>query len=96
MFFKKKAKIPSRPWICGTPLAQAIQKKDKRAVKMALDYQYSEEFAIYDWDLKYKDLKEIEKDEIQKEIEKLKKFQKEIGFGPWYHENDIEEKINFN
>ena len=95
MFFKKKEQIPRRPWMCGTPMAQAIEKRDKSAVKKAYDYQYSKEIDIYEWDLKYKELTDIEKAEIEIEIGELRKFQKEHGFGPWYHENDLEEKIKF-
>jgi len=95
MFFKKKEKIPERPWICGTPLAQAVEIKDKSAVKQAYDYQYSQVMGMYEWDLKYKELTEIEKAEIQIEIGELRKFQKENGFGPWYHEKDLDEKIKF-
>jgi hypothetical protein len=96
MLFKKKKIIPRRPWVCGTPLAEAIEQKDKNAVKKAYDYQYSEELAMYEWDLKFKDLTDTEKAQIQIEIGELRKYQKENGFGPWYHENDIEDEISFD
>ena len=95
MFFKKKKIIPHRPWVCGTPMAEAVENKDKSAVKQAYDYQCSTQLDIYDWDLKYKELNDIEKAEIQIEIGKLRKFQKEHGYGPWFHENDLEEIIKF-
>jgi hypothetical protein len=95
MLFKKKDQVPSRPWICGTPLEEAIEKRDKSAVKRAYDYQYSTELNMYAWDLKYKDLTDIEKAEIEIKIGELRKFQKKNGFGPWYHENDLDENIKF-
>jgi len=76
-------------------MAKAIDKRDKSAVKKAYDYRFSQQLAIYEWDLKYKDLTDIERAEIQIEIGELRKYQKEDGFGPWYHEDDIEERIKF-
>ena len=95
MFFKKKEQIPRRPWICGTPMAEAIAKRDKCAVKQAYNYQCNQEVDIYDWDLRYKELTDVERADIQIEIGKLRNFQKENGFGPWYHEDDVEDKIKF-
>ena len=92
---QKKVQIPRRPQICGTPMAEAIAKRDKCAVKQAYNYQYNQRLAIYEWDLKYKETSEIERANIQIEIGELKKFQRENGFGPWYHEDDVENKIKF-
>lgn len=95
MFFKKKEQIPRRPEICGTPMAEAIAKRDKCAVKGAYNYQYSQQLVIYNWDLKYNELTDIERADIQIKIGELRKFQKENGFGPWYHEDDVENRIKF-
>ena len=100
MFLKKekneqKVEIPRRPWLCGTPMTDAIAKRDKCAIKNAYNYQYQTTLAAYNWDLMYKEMDEIERAEIQIKIGELRKFQKENGFGPWYHENDVEDKIKF-
>ena len=95
MFFKKKEQIPRRPEICGTPMAEAIAKRDKCAAKKAYDYQYGQQLAIYGWDLKYNELTDIERADIQIKIGELRKFQKENGFGPWYNEDDVENEIKF-
>ena len=95
MLFKKKEQISRRPWICGTLMAEAVAKRNKSAVKKAYDYEYSQQLAIYEWDLKYNELTDIENAEIHIKIGELRQFQKENGFGPWYHENDLEEKIKF-
>ena len=95
MFFKKKNQIPQRPWICGTPMAEAIAKRDKCAVKRAYDYQYNQSLAIYEWDLSYGEISEIETANIQIEIGELRKFQRENGLGPWYNKDDVEDEIKF-
>ena len=95
MLFKKKEEIPRRPWICGTPLAEAIGKKDKSAIKKAYDYQYTTQLNVCEWDLKYKNISEIEKAEVEIRIGELRQFQRKFGFGPWYHENDLEDNIKF-
>jgi len=97
MLFKKKEQlpIPNRPFGCGTSLEAAIAKRDKCSVKKAYDYKYNQSLAIYEWDLKYKDISEIERADIQIKIGELRKFQRENGFGPWYHEDDVEDKVKF-
>jgi hypothetical protein len=95
MWFKRKEPIPRRPEICGTPMASAVEKRDKCAVKQAYDYQYNQSLAIYEWDLRYNELSDIEAADIQIKIGQLREFQKENGFGPWYHETDVENKIKF-
>jgi hypothetical protein len=95
MWFKKNEQIPRRPEICGTPMASAVEKRDKCAVKKAYDYQYNQTLAIYHWDLRYKEMTDIERADIQIEIGKLRTFQKENAFGPWYNEDDVESRIRF-
>jgi hypothetical protein len=95
MWFKKKEPMPRRPEVCGTPMEEAIAKRDKCAVKQAQDYQYNQSLAIYEWDIRYGELSDIERADIQIKIGQLREFQKENGFGPWYQEDDVENKIRF-
>ena len=94
MFFKIKKRIPDRPWICGTPMRSAIADRDKRAVKEALDFEYTTLIEMHKWDLKYGDLTDIEKAEIEIKVGAIRELQKENGFGPWYHEYNLD-KIKF-
>jgi len=74
---------------------QLSKKRDKCAVKQAYDYQYNRQLTIYDWDIRYGELTDIERAEIQIKIGQLMEFQKENGFGSWYHEDDVESRIRF-
>ena len=76
-------------------MADAVAERDKSAAKKAYDYQNSQQLSIYEWDIEYGELTDIESAENQIKIGELRQFQKENGFGPWYHENDLEEKITF-
>jgi hypothetical protein len=93
MLFNKKSKSPNEPWDLKKVKIDVVSLKDCDSVKKAYDRYYSQLLDILKWNLKYKDLNDREIDQIQIRIGELRKFQKENGFGPWYHENDLYEEI---
>jgi hypothetical protein len=92
MFFNNKNKNPYEPWDLEKVKIDIVGKKNCGSAKKAYDRYYSQQLDILKWNLKHKDLNKKESDEIQIRIGELRKFQKENGFGPWYHENDLHEK----
>ncbi|MGD8702269.1 MAG: hypothetical protein PVH26_07515 [Desulfosarcina sp.] len=93
MLLNKKTKSPNEPWDLKKVKIDVVSLKDCDSVKKAYDHYYSQQLDILKWNLKHKDLNNNEFDEIQIRIGELRKFQKENGFGPWYHENDLHERI---
>lgn len=95
MFFKKKDKKQNKSWDLEKVRIDVVGKKDSSSAKKAYDRYYSQQLDILKWNLRYKNLNKKEFDEIQIRISELRKFQKDNGFGPWYHENDLNENIKY-